>query len=274
MSDHDSSQAWNARYGMSDAILAAALNPVLKQLMAHASARSYSDRALPADVLPTLIAAAQSASSSSNLQVWSVVAIEDPERRARLAQLAGNQPHVKQVPLFLVWLADLARLERQAQLHQATADGLNYLESMLVGVIDTSLAAQNAVVALESMGLAGVYIGGIRNDIEGVARELGLPPRVFPIFGMCVGYANPERPAAIKPRLPQAAVLHREVYDLASQDGEVARYDRIMQEFYQQQGMSPSEWSRHSVDRVATGARLQGREHLVAVLKRMGFDLR
>ncbi|WP_372852316.1 nitroreductase family protein [Pseudomonas protegens] len=62
------------------------------------------------------------------------------------------------------------------------------------------LVAENAVVALESLGLGGVYIGAIRNDIEGVAKELGLPPQVYPIFGLCVGYPSTERLAKVKPR--------------------------------------------------------------------------
>ena len=66
-------------------------------------------------------------------------------------------------------------------------EALPYLESLLLGTIDAALAAQNAVVAMESLGLGSVYIGGIRNDIEGVAKELGLPPQVYPVFGLCVG---------------------------------------------------------------------------------------
>ena len=65
-----------------------------------------------AGTLEMLVAAAQSASTSSNLQAWSLVAVEDSARKARLAELVGNQAHVRAAPLFLVWLADLARLER------------------------------------------------------------------------------------------------------------------------------------------------------------------
>ncbi len=67
-------------------------------------------------------------------------------------------------------------------------EAVPYLGSLLLGTLDAALAAQNAVVALESLGLGSVYIGAIRNDIEGVAKELGLPPQVYPVFGLCVGY--------------------------------------------------------------------------------------
>lgn len=269
-------EAWQARYGADEALPGALgpLNPVLDRLLAHASVRAYLPDALPAGTLEALIAAAQSASSSSNLQAWSVIAIEEAERKSRLAELAGRQAHIRQAPLFLVWLADLARLERQAERLGVVAEGLDFLESLLLGVIDAALAAQNAVLALESLGLASVYIGAIRNQPEAVARELQLPPRVFPVFGMCVGYPDPARPVAVKPRLPQGAVLHRERYDLAAQDAEVARYDDTMAGFYASQGMPVSRWSQHSVNRVLTPGSLHGREHLVEALRRLGFGLR
>jgi len=136
------------------------LNPVIEQMLQHRSVRAYLPDALPAGTLETLVAAAQSASTSSNLQAWSVVAVENPQGRARLAVLAGNQAHVANAPLFLVWLADLARLREVSQQRQMAATGLDYLELLLVGVIDAALAAQNAAVALEALDLSCVYIGG------------------------------------------------------------------------------------------------------------------
>jgi hypothetical protein len=85
-------------------------NETLTTLLSHRSVRAYLPDALPSQTLETLIAAAQAAATSSNLQTWSVVAIEDPARKSTLAQLAGNQEQIDQCPLFLVWLADLARL--------------------------------------------------------------------------------------------------------------------------------------------------------------------
>ena len=108
-------------------------------------------------------APARRAGSSSNLNVWSVVAVRDAARRARLAELAGNQDQVREAPLQLVWLADLARLRRVATACGRPADGLDYLEMFLTGVIDAALAAQNGAAAAESLGLGMVYIGGVRN---------------------------------------------------------------------------------------------------------------
>lgn len=268
-------QLWNQRYGGAAAEPSLPeWNPVLAQLLKHRSVRGYSDQPLPPGTLEMLVAAAQSASSSSNLQVWSLVAVESAARKQRLSMLAGDQAHIRKAPLFLVWLADLARLDRLAHEQGRSAVVLDYLEPLLLGVIDAALAAQNVVVALESLGLATVYIGAMRNKPEEVAAELGLPPGVFAVFGMCVGYEDKSRPAAVKPRLPQAAVLHREQYSLDTQLPAVGDYDRVMKGFYASQGLPQDQWSRHSVNRVSTPEALHGRDRLADALRHLGFKIR
>ncbi|NWD71788.1 NADPH-dependent oxidoreductase [Pseudomonas gingeri] len=263
-----------ARYGAPDIAPLRQWNETLDQLLDHRSVRAFTDQALPEGTIETLVAAAQSASTSSNLQVWSVVAVQDGERKNRLSALAGNQAYICQAPLFFVWLADLSRVSRIAEHSDAELEALLYLESLLLGTIDAALAAQNAVVALESLGLGSVYIGAIRNDIEGVAQELELPPQVYPVFGLCVGYPSTDRPAKVKPRLPQRAVLHHETYSAAGEEGVLAEYDERLGAFYQREGMKASGWSEQVINRLRRVSNLHGREELVEELKRMGFGLR
>jgi hypothetical protein len=81
-------------------------NPVLDLILDHRSVRAFLPDPLAPEVLPTLVAAAQSAASFSNLQWWSVLAVEEPERKRRLAVLSGNQAHIQAAPLFLSFLVD------------------------------------------------------------------------------------------------------------------------------------------------------------------------
>lgn len=250
-------------------------NDILDHLLSHRSVRAYLPDPLPEGTLEALVAAAQSAASSSNLQIWSVVAVEDSGRRQRLAELSGNQAHIRQAPLFLVWLADHARLRRTSAQRDIATEGLDYLEMFVMAVVDASLAAQNAVLAAESLGLGTVYIGALRNHPEQVAAELGLPDGVFPVFGLCVGHPDPAVITAVKPRLPQEAILHRETYTLESQDEAIRRYDATMSEFYTAQNMAtPGDWSQHSAKRVSSPARLSGRDRLKDALNALGFKLR
>lgn len=266
---------YQARYGSPEVTVPSAGSALIDQLLAHRSVRAYLPDPVSDDTLSAIIAAAQSAASSSNLQAWSVVAVRDTERKSRLASLAGEQEHIRQAPLLLVWLADLARLERVAGKVGEACAGLDYLEMLEVGVIDAALAAQNAVAAAESLGLGTVYIGGMRNQPEAVAAELALPPRVIAVFGLCVGTPDQQAPASVKPRPPQSVVLHQERYSLPAQDDGLAQYDGAMSAFYASQGMKVrGTWSNHSAKRIRDAGALSGRDRLVEALHRLGFPLK
>jgi nitroreductase len=249
-------------------------NAVLDTLFAHRSVRAFRPDPLPAHTLELLVAAAQSASSSSNLQVWSVVAVEDAARKERLAVHAGNQSQIREAPLFLAWLVDLSRLQRLGERADRPTEGLHYLDTFLMGVVDAALAAQNAVTAAESLGLGTVYIGALRNHPEEVTKELALGPGVFAAFGLCVGWPDSERPASIKPRLPQRSVLYREQYAAGDVERETSSYDAAMLEFYASQNLPRASWIEHSLQRIRSGAELRNRDRLVAALRGLGFQLR
>ena len=246
-------------------------NAVLSTLLSHRSVRRYHDAPLPPGTLEALVAAASSASSSSHLQPWSVVAIEDPARKARLAELSGGQVYIRQAPLFLVWLADLSRIDRAAFRHGVDPAGVEAVEHLLLAVVDTALAAQNAFVALESLGLGGVFIGAIRNHPEQVAAELALPPHILPVVGLCVGWPDPEIATGVKPRLPQQAVLHRETYSTETESAEIAAYNARLRGFQQEQGMPLIDWSQQAATRIN---RLGTRDRMAEALRNLGFPLR
>ncbi|WP_280234624.1 NADPH-dependent oxidoreductase [Nocardia cyriacigeorgica] len=253
--------------------LPAEWNPTLQVLLEHRSVRRYLPDPVSDDTLRLLISAAQSAPTSSNLQVWSVVAVRDPERKARLAELAGDQAHIRQAPVLLVFTADFARLRQLAADSGAPLDGADYLESSYVAFIDAALAAQNAVVAAESLGLGTVYIGAIRNNPEQVAAELRLPEHVFATFGLVVGHPDPSEQAQVKPRLPREAVLHQETYDLPGQRPHVTEYERRLTDFYADQNLDRS-WVPAVLARLASARALNGRDRLRESLRNHGFPLR
>jgi nitroreductase len=249
-------------------------NETLDTLLSHRSVRSYLPDPLPDGTLELLVAAAQSAATSSNLQPWSVVAVEGQERKRRLAALAGNQQHIIQAPLFLVWLIDLSRNEQIGESQGRPAQALDYLESFLLGAVDTSLAAQSAVVALESLGLGSVYIGGIRNRPTDVAAELGLPPHVFALFGLAIGRPDPAAPASVKPRLPQDAVLFRERYEEPDLASKLSRYTRHLRAFQQEQRLPEQDWAAIVANRLRGPEILHGRDKLREILNGLGFKLK
>jgi nitroreductase len=261
-----------ARYGDPDAT-PGVLNDVLRLQLAHRSVRKFASRAVTDDELTALIASAQSAPTSSNLQPWSVVAVQDPERKARLAALAGNQAFIEQAPLFLVWVADLSRARRLAERAGTQIVAADYLETTVIGFVDTALAAQNAVVAAASLGLGSVFVGAIRNRPEEVAVELGLPPHAVATFGLAVGTPDPTENADIKPRLPQGAVLHRERYGAADADAHIATYDERLATYNTRFGLRGN-WSDRVIERLKGPESMAGRHRLRETLERLGLPSR
>ena len=132
-----------------DRLSSVSWNDTLDTIMAHRSVRTYRDAPLPPGTLELLIAAAQSAATTSNLQAWSVIAVEDPARKARLAAFAANQRHIHDAPLLLVFVADLARLRSISDERGHPGIALNYIEAFIFAIADASFAAQNTIVAAE-----------------------------------------------------------------------------------------------------------------------------
>lgn len=265
--------ALTLRYGAGGEPKAGPWNDTIALLLSNRSVRGYRPDPVPAGTLETLVAAAQSAATSSNLQTWSVVAVDKPEVRQELATIAGNQKHIEQCPLFLVFLADVSRNTRLSEQEGVELVGLPYLEAFLVASIDAALAAQNTVVAAESLGLSGVYIGALRNNVQRVAELLGLPPGATPVFGLCLGYALPGREGEVKPRLPQEAVLHRETYD-ADDRAHRAAYDPRLAAFSKRNEMQGDGWTQRVISRLGTMKALAGRDKLKDALIALGFPLK
>lgn len=273
----DISALFQARYGYPSATGSGSANPTLETLLQHRSVRSFLPKPLAPGTVEVLVAAGQSAATSSNLQTWSVVSVEDPECKAQAATLSGDQGFIRQAPLFLVFCADLSRLTKVSQQRGTPGAGLEYTEMFLMASIDAALAAQNASVAAESLGLGICYVGAIRNKPRDIASLLGLPDRVVALFGLAVGFPDPASPASVKPRLGLNEVLHREKWsdDEEKQAENFTQYDDALATFnagQQRQGIPA--WTERCAKRVATIESLSGRHVWNDVLKERGFDLK
>ncbi|GAP82778.1 putative nitroreductase [Rosellinia necatrix] len=258
----------------------------IRTLLEHRSVRHFLPSGLPAGTLETIVAAAQSAATSSNLQTWSVVALEDAARKGRAAALCGDQAFIRAAPLFLVFCADLDRLTRVSARHGLRGEGLEFTEMFLMASLDAGLAGQNATVAAEALGLGACYVGAARNSPRELADLLGLPPRVVAVFGIAIGRPDPAATAtaaAVKPRLPQKEVLHRETWRAAGSGGDLetsaaenlAEYDVTLASFNageRREGVPA--WTQRSARRIETIESLHGRHVLKDVLLEREFNLR
>jgi nitroreductase len=206
---------------------AAALeSPVIELMRRHRSVRFFdTGRALPEGTVETLVSAAQASSTSSNMQMWSVVVVADPEKRRTIQGYCRNQAFIGEAPLFLVFCADTCRLRHVAK-RQGYAVRYGRVDFLLAAAIDSAIACQSAVLAAESLGLGCCMVGGVRNRAREVAKLLELPPGVFGSVGLAVGY--PRRLNPLKPRLTPLAMIHIDRYSTERFDDAIDRYDAIM----------------------------------------------
>lgn len=241
------------------------MNAVMQLQRAHASVRQFTDQPIATELLQQLIECGQCAASSSFIQGYSIVRVVDRDKRNTIAVAAGKQQWIIDAAEFLVFCADLKRVEHACiQAGRGQLEG--YTEHFLAASVDVALMAQNVLLAAESAGLGGVYIGGIRNDPQVVSDCLQLPELVYPVFGMCLGW--PEVKPATKPRLPAQVVLHEDAYRDSVAD-DVAAYDTVMRGYYSSRGsnVKDSDWS----EQTANAIQGKKREHMLDFLQRRRF---
>lgn len=203
---------------------------MLNLLKSHVSVRQYTKEKISDEVLYELCKAAQSAASSHFVQAYSIIDVTDREKREKLAVFSENPIQINGAAKVLVFCADLKRLDHAVQMYNKSivADTLEYF---MMAIIDTSILAQNFVIAAESKGYGICYIGGIRNNPEPVSELLSLPGLVIPVFGLTVGV--PKVMNEIKPRLPVEAIVHTNEYNEHKYSELLSRYDDIMKEYYE-----------------------------------------
>lgn len=252
-------------------------NPTIELMHRHGSVRVYKPEPVPHEMIETIVVAGQRAASSSNLQMYSVVVITDPEDRLLMQDYCGRQAHISKAPVFLTWCADLSRLDRICEARGYTHQS-GYVENFLLTAVDAVIAAQNAGLAAESLGLGFCYIGAIRNNPREVIQLLNLPRLVFPVVGMTVGW--PVKPPRTRPRLPLEAILHWDHYNPENEAKCLSQYDQemIATGIYSGRQVSAEDplpeaeygWQEHSARRVSNVLR----PHLRKVLQDAGFELK
>ncbi|AIQ60671.1 FMN reductase [Paenibacillus borealis] len=216
------------------------MNEVIRLLTNHRSFRQYTGQAVEPEKLKTIIEAAQAAPSWVNGQQVSIIAVRSEERKQQLSVLSGNQKHVAEAPVFLVFCMDFHRAKLAAELEDQPFEAAGDVDALLVGAADVGIALSNAVAAAESLGLGIIPIGGVRRHTAEVIELLQLPEYVFPVAGLCIGYPAEELPK--KPRLPMEAVYHEEVYN-QDQKGLIEAYNKTHRESLKAQGLTERDWS-------------------------------
>ncbi len=200
----------------------AAASPTLGGIARHRTIRSYAARPVALELVRMLAAVALSAPTKSDLQQCDIVIVRDAAKRAALAALLPDNPWAAKAPAFAVFCGNNRR-QRRVHALRGHAFVNDHLDAFFNAAVDAGIVLATFVAAAESVGLGTCPISAIRNHPDEVAKVLALPPFVFPVAGLCIGW--PKHAGTLSPRLRLGATVHLDAHDDATLDADIAEYD-------------------------------------------------
>lgn len=181
----------------------------LHTLLTHRTIRKYKGDPIPDEILDKILEAGFRASTTGNMQVYSVIVSKEVERRKELCALHFGQKMVEQAPVLLTFCADFNRFNKWCDLRNADPGYDNFL-SFFTAAIDALLVAQNVAVAAEAFQLGICYLGTTTYQADKLISFFNLPEGVVPITTLVAGY--PDEDPGLTDRLPGSGLIHHETY--------------------------------------------------------------
>jgi len=200
------------------------LSPGLAALLKRRVTRRYTKDPVPDALLESVLAGAQSAPAKSDLQQYAILVTRDAQKIARIAEAIGSMPWIAEAPIFLLFCGDIRR-GRRICAHHGRTHANDSIDTFLNASADAALALGFAVMAADAAGLGTCPISYVRNHLPLMREMFGLPAGVFPLAGLTLGV--PAETGRVSPRLPPAAVVHRETYADADLAALLPAYDAL-----------------------------------------------
>lgn len=206
------------------------MNETLKTQLNHRTIREFKNTPIPKEDLDKLLNVINMTASSNGMQNFSIIRITDQKIKDKLSEI-GLQDYMKRAPEILIFIVDLYRNYSIAKELKGENNVMIGFDKFLQGFTDASLAAQNFVVASESLGYGANYYGNIHNDTKKIIEILNLPKYTFPVVG--VGIGIPNQNPQLKPRMPlNLKVFKNEYRKFDSYLDSIKNYDETMQTYY------------------------------------------
>jgi FMN reductase (NADPH) len=182
---------------------------MIKAIQNHRSIRKYKPDPIPLKILEEILCAGSRASTTGNMQVYSMIVTTDPVLKEKLWETHFRQDMVKTAPVHITFCADFNRFNTWCRLRKAEPGYDNYL-SFFTAAIDALLVSQNVCLEAETHGLGICYLGTATYNADKIIDILELPLGVVPVATVVMGY--PEEQPALTDRLPMESVVHFEKY--------------------------------------------------------------
>lgn len=188
------------------------MNEILKQIKSRKSMRVFENRPIEVELKKEILNAAFEAPTAGGMMFYSILDITDSKLKEKLSVECDNQPFISKSPLVLIFLADYQRwYDAFDSVHcnpRTPGEG-----DIILSCADAIIAAQNTVVAAESLGIGSCYIGDIIENCEIIRGLLDLPDYVLPAAMVVYGYPVESQKNRKKPvRFEDQYIVHENKY--------------------------------------------------------------
>lgn len=196
------------------------MNKVIEAILKRGSLRGYKKEDIKEEELNLLLECGMRAPTAGNMMPYSIIVVKDNDTKEKLAKSCDDQPFIKNAPVLLVFVADFNKwyqyyednnirgfLDNQGKAFEAPTEG-----NLFLAMQDAMLAAQNIVIAGESLGIGSCYIGDIMENLEYHKELFKLPEYVFPVAMLTLGYYPDNYNVQLKDRFEKKYIVFNEEY--------------------------------------------------------------
>ena len=245
------------------------MNETIQTQLNHRSIRAFKEQELTKEEVELLVDVARHTATSKFMQAYSIISITDSTLKATFAAIS-KQPYVENNGHLFLFVVDYHRNVQLTKAQDRPAKLQGTADYFIAGLTDATIAAQNMVVAAESLGMGTVFLGSLHNDAQQIIDLLGLPEYTFPAVGLAVGWPNQE--PQLKPRLPKE-VMHMENHYQALENPlkDIEAYDEEITGYYDTRDLNHrvDRYSKQVADKMETLP--QKRLALLEVIQQQGF---
>ena len=162
---------------------------VIELLRKRKSVRAYSSIPITPQEKEAILLSALQAPSAGNMELYTIIDITDQNIKDQLSILCDHQPFIQKADMVLIFVTDYTKWMDIFKYYHCNHTSLQESD-ILLGLEDTAIAAQNAVIAAESLGIGSCYIGDIIENYEQVRKLLDLPQYALPLVMVTFGRPN------------------------------------------------------------------------------------
>ena len=222
-------------------------NETLELINKRRTIRAYDPKPLTQEEINTIIHGAIRAPTAGNMMFYSILQINDQKKKDKLAIICDNQPQIAKAPLVLIFLADMQRwwdYFKICKTQELCTEMDELFETpqeadLLLACCDALIAAQNAVITAEALGIGSCYIADIMENIEILREMLSLTRWVFPIAMLCFGYPKGRKDnIPLTPRFSQKFIHFINKYNRLTEQEFTEMFKNVKRSFNVKQAMN------------------------------------